>query len=143
LSVAADGSSAAATSGVAGANPIGWTLTNTSAGTYYLDGLNGAAATPANTIIGGAAGNTYASANSSIAGNGPHNPFVAGTGHFVLSIAGVSASTNITSAIFSFGTASGNNTTGVNTPVPEPAYSFLLLGAGLAFVAFRKKFGTA
>jgi len=144
LSVASDGTSSAAGSG-----PVGWALTNTGAGTFHLDGLVGDSNNQASgTIIGGTAGNSYPNANNSIAGNSAHNPFAASTANFTLSIAGVTSSTVITSAIFSFGTVSGNNVTGclngTCSPVPEPSSSAFLLGAlMLGFLAYRKKFGTA
>ena len=65
---------------------------------------------PTDLIIGPPGGATYSNANSSIAGNGPHNPFVNQTGTFVVTVAGVTAATNITSATFSFGTTQGDST---------------------------------
>jgi hypothetical protein len=119
----------------------GWALSG-----LQLTGLDGAAETPAHTIIGPpAAGGTYAAANASIAGNGPHNPFLAGTVNFLLTIPGVTASTIVTGATFSFGTEAGANVPGVPTtplppPVAEPGTLFLLgsaLGA-LGFYGWRK-----
>jgi hypothetical protein len=145
LNVAADGSSSSAGS----TTLLGWALTNTGAGTFHLDGIVGDSNDQATrTIIGGTAGQAYTNANNSIAGNNAHNPFAATTGNFTLNIAGVTSSTVITSAIFSFGTVSGNNLTGclngTCSPVPEPNSTAFLLGAGmLGFLAYRKKFGTA
>ena len=117
----------------------GWDFSN-SGSTFLLNDL-GSAAGPAQTIIGGTTSTTtYPGANGSIDGNGPHNPFLQGTAHFVLTIAGVTASTNITAATFSFGTAAGSNIPGVLQPVPEPRLgSFLLIGAMLSAAAYYRK----
>jgi hypothetical protein len=83
----------------------------------------------------------YASANGSIAGNSPHNPFYQGTVSFALaSLAGVSADSGISNVQFHFGTAqdsgfvSGDCTAGcsIPSPVPEPeTYALMLAGLGL------------
>jgi hypothetical protein len=53
---------------------------------------------PFDTILGKPNGsNVYGSAGGSIAGNGPHNPFLAGPVTFVLSVPGVNADSHITS----------------------------------------------
>ena len=125
VDVASDGSVSAGTSQSGSATDlIAWSLENTGPGSFHLNGLNGPLL---QTIIGGAGAASYPNANASIAGNGPHNPFVQGTGHFVLSIAGVTAATNISNVIFSFGTTSGDNVSGV----PEPRFYSLLLFAGI------------
>ncbi len=81
---------------------------------------------PEHTIIGSPDGdNEYDDANRSIAGNGPHNPFLAGPVTFSLSIPGVTENSTITGVFFSYGTEEGNN-----VRVPEPA-ALLLLGTGL------------
>ena len=60
-----------------------------------LDAL-GTAAAPSHLIIGPPdASNLYSNANDSIAGNGPHNPFLDGTATFMLDIAGVTADTTL------------------------------------------------
>lgn len=121
---------------------VAWGLSN-SGSTYLLNGLAGKPSlTPANLIIGGTAGSStaYSMANSSIAGNKPHNPFVQGTADFVLSIPGVTATTNISDVVFSFSTQSGVNVNGVpsTTGVPEPA-TFGLFGLGLAGLVFARR----
>ncbi|HXZ80634.1 MAG TPA: PEP-CTERM sorting domain-containing protein [Terriglobales bacterium] len=136
VNVAGNGTASPIT--VTGTDPVGWAITN-SGGTYHLNGLAGAAFTPAHTILGGVVGDTsYPNANSSIAHDppgDPHNPFVQGTGHFVLSIAGINVDTTISNVQFSFGTTAGDNVPGTpGVPVPEPG-SMMLFGTGLLGVA--------
>jgi hypothetical protein len=110
----------------------GWQYSG-SGSTIHLDGLNGAPATPSHTILGSPdASNLYSNAKGSIAGNGPHNPFLAGTVTFTFSVTGVNADTTISNVLFSFGTTSGDNVPG--TAIPEPA-SMTLAGIGLASLA--------
>jgi hypothetical protein len=113
----------------------GW-LYSGSGSTIHLDGLNGAGFTPAHTIIGSPNGsNIYGNANNSITGNGPHNPFLAGTVTFTLNVTGMTADTSISNVIFSFGTASGDNVPGTpGTAIPEPA-SMTLVAIGIASLA--------
>jgi len=115
----------------------GWQLT-TSSGLFELSAL-GTATSPAHLIIGGpGAGLHYTSANASIAGNGPHNPFLAGVATFTLDITGVTTSTSVSGVNFSFGTAAGDNVPGVQ--VPDGGTTALLLGAALAGLSlFRRK----
>jgi hypothetical protein len=78
----------------------------------------------------------YDSANGSLAGNRPHNPFIDQTATFILNVP-ISQDTRIDEVIFSFGTAPGQDATG-NPPVPEPA-SILLLGTGLSWLVLRHR----
>jgi hypothetical protein len=100
---------------------------------FHLDDLNNTPITPAHTLLGApGSGGTYDNANSSIAGNGPHNPFLAGTATFVLTIAGVTSSSTISQATFSFGTTSGDDHPGTivpPVPTPEPTSLVMVLTA--------------
>jgi PEP-CTERM motif len=116
----------------------GWTLTS-SGGSLLLEVL-GTSTAPTHTIIGPSdngtyVGGSYSNANSSIAGNSSHNPFLKNTVSFDLMVIGVTNLTTVTGATFSFGTAAGNNLAGVAT-VPEPSSASLLLLAAGSFGGF-------
>jgi hypothetical protein len=122
----------------------GWLL-STSGATFTLDDLNGGAG-PSHLIIGGPDGTgVYSGANGSIAGNKPHNPFLANSATFTIAAAGVTTDTTVTSATFSFGTTSGLNVTGASVigfaahlpnAVPEPsAIVSTSVGLGIAGLA--------
>ena len=111
---------------------VGWVYTTTSS-TGTLDVLAGPGhAGPAHLIIGPPGGPTYANANGSIAGNGPHNPFLNQSATFTITAPNVSADTTITAAIFSFGTTEGASLIPGVSAVPEPSSLLLgLVGLGL------------
>lgn len=106
----------------------GWSLTS-SGSTLTLNVL-GTPTAPKHTLIGPSnngtySGGSYSNANSSIAGNGPHNAFLKGDLTFSISAPGVTAATTMTGATFFFGTAPGNI-----LAVPEPStWMLLLVGA--------------
>jgi hypothetical protein len=138
VNVAADGT----TSSGGVASSTGWVLSYSSSTGFHLDGLNGAANTPAYTIIGAPNGSgVYSAANGSIAGNGPHNPFLNQLATFSLSIAGLTADSTVTSATFSFGTTSGDNvgTTTNKTSVPDNGATIVLLGASLVGIGLFRR----
>jgi hypothetical protein len=134
------------TATLAGAvNPTGWGAGNNgSLITVCVVCAGGFGASPTagpdQTIIGGTGSGSYANANGSIAGNNPHNPFLAGTVTFTLTVPGVTADSTFSNVVIQFGTAA--TPPNPTTETPEPA-SMLLLGSGLVGMAagLRKKFG--
>jgi hypothetical protein len=123
----------------------GWDLNNNVGGGLQLDVL-GSPVGPAHLIIGPpGAGGAYTAANGSIAGNGPHNPFLDQTATFALNIPGVTADSTVSSATFSFGTTEGaNNVPGVAPSVPDGGSTAALLGVALIGIWFctEKSAGT-
>jgi hypothetical protein len=120
-----------------GSVSTGWELETSGAGQRLH--VLGTAIGPAHTIIGEPDGatNLYSKANGSIAGNGPHNPFLFGAVIFEIDVPGVTADSTSGFVIFSFGTTEGND-----VPVPEPT-SMLLMGgifAGLGAFGYRRRF---
>jgi hypothetical protein len=118
----------------------GWALSSPTSNTLLLNDLG--AAGPTHLILGPpGSGGTYSNANGSIAGNGPHNPFLNQTAMFVISLMGITPSTTITSATFSFGTTAGINVAGVPSAVPLPgALSLFATGlGGLGLLGWRRK----
>ena len=97
---------------------------------------------PAHLIIGPPGGATYVNANGSIAGIGPHNPFLNQTAMFTVTGGGITADTTITGATFSFGTnpdlPPGTTVVGV---VPEPRTTGLMISTlGLiGILQYRRK----
>jgi hypothetical protein len=88
----------------------GWALDENFNGGFQLCVLctDLGAAGPKHLLIGNpAVSGTYTSANASIAGNKPHNPFTQGIATFLINIPGVTSSDSVTSATFFFGTTEG------------------------------------
>ncbi|MGH9880768.1 MAG: PEP-CTERM sorting domain-containing protein, partial [Pyrinomonadaceae bacterium] len=111
-----------------GVSATDWTLTGS--GSYFLNALS--ASGPDQTIIGPPDGsNVYSAAGGSIAGNGPHNPFLSQSAVFTVTIPGLATDAVISGVVFQFGTGDDRVP---GTSIPEPA-SMFLLGTGLLGVA--------
>ena len=124
----------------------GWGLNNNVGGGLQLNALGFIG--PAGLIIGNpGAGGTYSNANSSIAGNPAHNPFLLHSVQFIVNITGVTSATTITSSTFYFGTTPGqfkvqgcvstDPSCGLAS-VPEPI-SLVLTGSGLIGLLFLRR----
>ncbi len=89
----------------------------------------------------------YSNSKGSIAGNGPHNPFINGSETFSFSLAGASSfsESDVTGVTFLFGTSCWQTSPGVTTyaAVPEPstviAAMLLLLPLGLGSAHILRK----
>src|SRR5262249_9507552 len=120
----------------------GWELDNGQGFPFRVHVL-GTGVGPAHTIIGKPDGsNVYSNANGGIAGNGPHNPFLANTVVFDVAITGLPSTAFVSSALFSFGTTEGQNIVvngggpGGGGRVPEPGTIGLLVGMGVSGSVF-------
>ncbi len=89
---------------------------------------------PAHTIIGlPDISDEYGSANHSLAGNRPHNPFLGESAIFLLDVEGLSEATRVSRATFQFNTSAGTY-----AGVPEPGCA-ILLAIGLAGLIARRR----
>jgi hypothetical protein len=131
-----------------------WNLPQTGS-TIHLSALGGGQ--PKFTILGPPdTGTTYSNADSSIAGNGPHNPFFDQIVTFELLVNGVNQNAPVTAAsiisavVFSFGTTAGITANGqllssggqLPTPTPLPGTMPLfatILGLSGLLLYFRKR----
>jgi hypothetical protein len=117
--------------------PTGWSLTG-----LHLNVL-GTPTGPSHLIIGPPDGSgNYSNAKGSIAGNGPHNPFLNGSASFTIDIPGLTADETVTGAVFSFGTTDGVNLTPgvpVPPPVPDGGMTVVLLGAAVSGLGLLRR----
>jgi hypothetical protein len=123
---------------------VGWEFLT--APIYQVDVLCGGCAGPSHTILGQPDGsNLYSNANSSIAGNGPHNPFIQDRITFTFTFAsGVNSNTQLSAVNFQFGTTPDTFIPGTSCttncgdiPLPEPAPLALLAIGMLALLGTR------
>ena len=137
VTIAANG-----TTSLGATTSTGWGLNNNVSGGLQLNALGFVG--PAGLIVGPPGpGGVYTNANGSIAGNGPHNPFINQMATFTVSNAAITAATLITSAVFSFGTTAGIDVTGVPSTNPVPLPGALPLFAtglgGLLLMRWKRK----
>jgi hypothetical protein len=88
----------------------GWALSQNFNGGFFLCVLctDLGASGPKDLLIGDPApSGTYASANASIAGNRPHNPFTQGQATFFINVPGATSSDSVNGATFFFSTQAG------------------------------------
>ena len=116
------------------AGSTGWEL-GTNGVAMYLHVLE-TAVTPTHLIIGPPddVSEKYPLANGSIAGNPAHNPFLAESATFMLSVEGVTATSTITDAIFEFGTSPGDVVI-----TPEPATMSLMVIGAVAMIRRKRQ----
>jgi hypothetical protein len=117
-----------------------WTLSNVSS----LITLSSLGSTGPDYLIIGPAG--YAAANGSLAGNGPHNPFILGNETFQFNLSGANSfsESDITGLTFLFGTSTDSGPgREIVTVVPEPstivAGALLLLPFGISTFRILRK----
>ena len=119
----------------------GWALSNVGS-TFHLNVL-GTPTAPAHLIIGlPGLGSVYSNANASIAGNGPHNPFLGLSAVFQIVDPAITIDTQVSNVVFSFGTEAGHNVPAGNN-IPDSGATVALLGLALiglavAWSKFRK-----
>ena len=116
----------------------GWEL-GTIGPAMYLHVL-GTAVAPSRLIIGPPDA-LYFVAKGSIEDNKPHNPFLAESATFMLSVPGVTDLSTITEATFEFGTSPGDDVTVTDDipPLPEPATMSLLCVGAVAMLRRKRQ----
>jgi hypothetical protein len=116
-------------------------------GAYLLCAVCGAGVTapeqPALGVLGpgsGSGSTPYSTANASITGNAPHNPFYLNSVTFSFVGASIDAETHAESVYFSYGTQFGTELHGGDprSPVPEPMTILLTGGALVGLVALTR-----
>jgi hypothetical protein len=94
---------------------------------------------PSHLIIGAGA---YTNANGSIAGNGPHNPFLDETATFTIHDSTITSTMVVSHVVFGFGTQFGSTVNGElsasGSAVPE-SRTMLMIGTGLVLLGIFKK----
>jgi hypothetical protein len=141
ISIGDDGTSTLGSFG-----PTGWILQGNDTNTLTLCVIcspDNAPIGPAHLIIGPG---PYTNANGSIAGNKPHNPFLDQTAQFTIANQSISATTTVTSVLFSFGTQPGITVEGVTqqpdvppSSIPEPTTLALLAIAFIMALGIRRR----
>ena len=128
-----------------GTEPAGWVLGPVGGGMILCvvcpNRVYGSAA-PSHEIIGPG---PYTTSNSSIAGNGPHNPLLNQVAVFTISNPSIRSNTAIDDVVFSFGTSFGAASTTVRAidppdPVPEPQTCVLIAVGLCGLVVLLRRF---
>jgi|SRR5579871_513089 len=129
-------------SSTATSSSVGWVFSSPGTNEFEFDDLSGSGhAGPAHTVIGLPDSNSkYVNANSSITGNGPHNPFVTRTAEFILHYnGGLSANSHISQVTIQFGTTDGSSQFQAFSEAPEPS-PFVLSGILLSAIVLGRKY---